>query len=57
MHGTGIYTWKDGRRYEGEYLHDKKNGYGVYSWADGRSIILFNLQFLKEYEGMWANGK
>lgn len=25
MHGKGIYTWKDGRRYEGEYLNDKKH--------------------------------
>lgn len=30
MHGKGIYTWKDGRRYEGEYLNDKKHGYGIY---------------------------
>ena len=25
MHGKGIYTWKDGRKYEGEYYNDKKN--------------------------------
>jgi len=40
MHGKGIYTWKDGRRYEGKYQFDKKHGYGVYTWADGRSKIL-----------------
>ena len=27
MHGKGIYTWKDGRKYEGEYLNDKKHGF------------------------------
>lgn len=41
MHGKGIYTWKDGRRYEGEYQFDKKHGYGIYIWADGRSIIFY----------------
>ncbi len=46
MHGKGVYTWKDGRRYEGEYRYDKKHGYGTYTWADGR-----------KYEGYWAYGK
>jgi Uncharacterized protein conserved in bacteria len=46
MHGKGVYTWKDGRRYEGEYQHDKKHGHGVYTWADGR-----------KYDGPWAYGK
>ncbi len=46
MHGRGVYIWKDGRKYEGEYLNDKKHGFGVYTWADGR-----------RYEGNWAHGK
>jgi hypothetical protein len=46
MHGRGVYSWKDGRRYEGQYLKDKKHGFGIYHWADGR-----------RYEGMWKNGK
>ena len=46
MHGYGVYTWKDGRRYEGQYERDRKHGMGVYMWADGR-----------KYEGMWMNGK
>jgi len=25
MHGKGVYTWKDGRRYDGDYLNDKKH--------------------------------
>ncbi len=24
MHGYGIYRWADGRKYEGEYVEDKK---------------------------------
>jgi len=47
MHGWGIYTWKDGRRYEGEYEFDKKHGYGIYTWADG----------IRKYEGFWESGK
>ena len=46
MHGRGVYTWKEGRRYDGEYRMDKKHGYGKYVWVDGR-----------EYEGQWMNGK
>ena len=46
MHGHGVYTWKDGRKYEGQYLNDKKNGFGEYQWADGRRYI-----------GNWKDGK
>jgi len=41
MHGRGVFTWKDGRRYEGDYKHDQKDGYGIYI-AKG-----------KKYEGQW----
>jgi hypothetical protein len=30
MHGKGIFTWKDGRRYEGEYIEDKVNYKGKF---------------------------
>ena len=30
MEGKGVFTWLDGRRYTGEYLNDKKDGYGVF---------------------------
>ena len=46
MHGKGIYTWADGRKYEGDYVNDKKEGFGSYLWTDGR-----------KYEGQWINGK
>ena len=46
MHGFGIYTWKDGRVYEGEYKDDKKHGFGIYTWSDGR-----------RYCGYWGKGK
>jgi hypothetical protein len=34
MEGIGVYTWKDGRSYEGEYSDDKKHGFGIYTWVD-----------------------
>jgi len=36
MHGKGVFSWPDGRKYEGEYLEDKKHGYGMFRWNDGR---------------------
>ena len=36
----------DGRKYDGEYIDDKKEGYGVFYWPDGRI-----------YKGYWKNGK
>lgn len=36
MHGRGLFTWADGRSYDGEYFEDKKQGYGVFNWPDGR---------------------
>ena len=45
MHGQGLYQWSDGRRYQGEYKCDKKDGFGVYMWADGRA-----------HYGMWKDG-
>ena len=36
MNGRGVYFWKDGRKYDGEYVNDKKHGFGIYTWPDGR---------------------
>lgn len=46
MDDFGIYTWQDGRMYEGFYIEDKKHGYGVYTWSDQ-----------KKYSGWWVSGK
>lgn len=29
-----VFTWNDGRKYNGEYKDDKKHGYGVFEWPD-----------------------
>ena len=34
MHGRGLYTWPDGRKYEGQYIEDKKEGEGEYIWVN-----------------------
>jgi len=34
MNGKGIFVWKDGRRYEGEYRNDLKHGEGILTWPE-----------------------
>lgn len=46
MNGKGVFTWTDGRVYEGEYVEDKKEGYGEFQWPDGR-----------RYNGEWKDGR
>lgn len=36
MHGHGVLVWKDGKKYEGEFVNDKREGKGTFTWADGR---------------------
>ena len=38
--------WPDGRRYEGNYVNDLKDGFGTFWWADKRT-----------YAGGWKSGK
>ena len=38
MEGIGKFRWADGRKYEGEYLDDKKHGNGIFEWPDGMNI-------------------
>ena len=39
MHGFGVLAWKDGKKYEGEFINDKRDGTGTFSWQDGRQYI------------------
>lgn len=36
MHGKGTFTWPDNRKYVGDYVNDKKEGYGEFIWPDGK---------------------
>ena len=38
LHGDGVFTWPDGRKYEGHYFENFRNGPGVYTWPDGRTL-------------------
>lgn len=46
MNGYGIYKWKDGSVYQGQFLNGKKNGKGKYKDTNG-----------SVFEGIWKNGK
>ena len=46
MNGFGIFIWPDGKKYEGGFVNDKKEGKGIHHWPDGR-----------RYEGEWKEGK
>jgi hypothetical protein len=32
-----VYTWSDGRRYEGGFENSLRHGKGVYTWSNGAS--------------------
>ena len=46
MDGKGVFSWPDGRKYEGEYLENRKHGYGEFQWPDGSC-----------YKGYWRDDK
>ena len=35
MNGRGVFTWPDGRKYDGDYVADLKEGNGLFVWPDG----------------------
>lgn len=43
MHGSGILSWANGFRYEGELCEGKQHGYGTFTEASG------------ERDGRWAS--
>ena len=46
MHGIGTYTWPNGKKYEGNFFEDKREGHGLITWVGG-----------KIYSGNWEKGK
>ena len=68
--GQGIYEWKNGDRFEGNFENGQINGYGRYSWTDGNVYqgdfkdgkqsgmgTAFYADKCNVYEGEWKNGK
>ena len=39
MNGIGIFIFKDKRKYEGQFVNNKMEGYGITSWPDGKLFI------------------
>ena len=35
--GKGLYTWSDGRKYEGAWMNGKQHGTGIYTSASGKT--------------------
>lgn len=48
MHGIGVFTWLDGRKYIGSYEHEKLSGFGMFMWTKPRCKI---------YLGFWNKSK
>ena len=46
MYGFGVQEYPNGRRYEGFYKLDKRQGYGIYMMPDQQT-----------YSGAWYEGK
>lgn len=41
-----VCVWKNGRKYQGSYVNDKKEGYGQFEWPNG-----------KVYKGGWKSNR
>ena len=69
LYGIGMFVFKDGRKYEGEWKNNKLNGFGIISlpnkksWFEGEFIddkregfgVFYSPK--KIYVGMWKNSK
>ncbi len=67
--GIGIYSWLDGRKYEGEWKNNNMEGIGIYTWNDGRKYEgmyrddkkhgfgIYTWADGRSYEGYWYKGK
>ena len=45
-YGKGVYTYNNGDTYNGEFVHNRKDGNGVYTSADGTKT-----------EGIWSDNE
>eukprot|EP00930_Biecheleria_cincta_P012561 TRINITY_DN11650_c0_g1_i2.p1 TRINITY_DN11650_c0_g1~~TRINITY_DN11650_c0_g1_i2.p1 ORF type:complete len:134 (-),score=16.75 TRINITY_DN11650_c0_g1_i2:13-414(-) len=59
MHGSGVYTWKDGRKYHGQYINNAMQPRGIMSWADGRVYTGDFVDGRRHGEGIltWPDGR
>ena len=69
MEGYGIYYFKNGRSYKGQWKESKFHGYGEFTWVEGKKYYGFYKKDLKDgfgiyywpeekfYIGFWKEGK
>lgn len=36
--GDGVYTWRNGSQYRGQFENDLRHGYGEMAYPDGRAF-------------------
>ena len=46
MWGCGTFKWVNGKKYDGQYVNNKKCGFGMFRWPDG-----------SEFKGLWRDGR
>jgi len=66
--GIGVYIWKNGERYEGDFSGSKQNGKGTYHWPDRSKYVgewknarrhgkgIYYFPNLKKKSGIWRDG-
>jgi hypothetical protein len=69
QNGEFVYTWPDGRRYDGSWKDGKFHGLGVHTWPNGGKYVgqykvglkhgygVYDWSDGSKYEGQFANGK
>lgn len=50
MHGTGVYFYADGDKYDGEWKDDKRHGKGIVTYAAEDGSVA------EKYDGDWFEG-
>lgn len=70
LKGKGIFTWKNGDKYEGDFLNNKLHGFGIF-YFNGKNVNPNWSEYMSEggvfskikwstgdvYEGEFRNGK
>ena len=50
----GTYTWEDGRKYEGDFRHGKRDGKGTFLWSSGELFDGFYFHDRRDGDGVYT---
>ena len=53
LYVVGIYSWSDGRKFDGEWENNKMHGQGLFTWSDGRRYTGDYVDDKKEGHGVF----